>query len=320
MFSIFYQLLCLFLLYSFLGWGLEVAHCSIKTGAFVNRGFLNGPVCPIYGIGATLVVFCLQPLNDRLFLLFIASTILTSLLELLGGFVLDKLFHIKWWDYSDMPFHVGGYICLKFSLLWGVGCLFLVKFIHPPILAFVQWLPFGLAVVLLCIFYALFFCDLTVTVAAVLKMNRNLGEIAELVATLKSGSDKMAESLGNTALFVADKLDDLELEEKKEKLFSVIEAQREKQKEKWETLKEDFSRERLHTSYQLLIEKLFDNNPSIRKRLLRAFPNMKNKRNPDILKQLKAHYAKKNRKKETSKEAPAGEENTNSSVNDDSSK
>ena len=106
-----YRYLWSFFAYAFLGWCMEVSFAALTSGRFVNRGFLNGPVCPIYGCGAVIVLFCLEPLKDHLFWLFVGSVILTSALEWLTGFVLEKIFHERWWDYSDMPFNLGGYIC-----------------------------------------------------------------------------------------------------------------------------------------------------------------------------------------------------------------
>lgn len=116
-----YQILAFFLIYSCLGWCLEVIYAAVSTGQLVNRGFLNGPVCPIYGFGMIIVLFTLSPLVDNLLLLYIGGVILPSVLELAGGWALYKLYHTRWWDYSDFPFNIGGYICLEFSLLWGVG-------------------------------------------------------------------------------------------------------------------------------------------------------------------------------------------------------
>ena len=112
-----YELLWLFFIYAFFGWCIEVVFCGLNEGHFINRGFLNGPVCPIYGVGGVIVVLCLTPIKDNIFLLFVGSALLTSILELITGFALDKIFHARWWDYTDMPFNIGGYICLKFSIL-----------------------------------------------------------------------------------------------------------------------------------------------------------------------------------------------------------
>ena len=111
-----YETLFLFFIYAFLGWCLEVAYHALVTGQFINRGFLNGPWCPVYGFGALAVLACLLPLRENQFLLFLGSVAVTSAIEWLTGFALEKLFHQHWWDYSDQPFNLNGYICLRFSL------------------------------------------------------------------------------------------------------------------------------------------------------------------------------------------------------------
>ena len=98
-----YHLLWIFFIYAFLGWCTEVSYAALKTGRFVNRGFLNGPVCPVYGFGVVIVLWVLEPLRGNLLLLFLGSVALTSLLEWLTGFVLERLFHQRWWDYSQEP-------------------------------------------------------------------------------------------------------------------------------------------------------------------------------------------------------------------------
>lgn len=97
----FYTLCWVFLIYGFLGWCCEVIFAGVNQGKFVNRGFLNGPICPIYGCGMLLVLLILWPLRHRLLLLFIGSVALCTLLEYIVGFLLEKLFHQKWWDYSN---------------------------------------------------------------------------------------------------------------------------------------------------------------------------------------------------------------------------
>ena len=136
-----YSILWLFLIYAFLGWCAEVCYAALRTGRFVNRGFLNGPVCPIYGFGVLIVLTCLEPLRENLLLLFLGSVVLTSLLEWVTGLLLEKLFHQRWWDYSDQPLNLGGYICLRFSILWGLACLFVVKIVHPSVLLLVRLIP-----------------------------------------------------------------------------------------------------------------------------------------------------------------------------------
>jgi len=99
----FYEVVWIFLIYAFIGWCTEVSYATLDAGKFVNRGFLNGPYCPIYGIGVLVVVVILTPLKNSLLILFIGSFVLTSVLEYITGYVLEKVFHNKWWDYSDKP-------------------------------------------------------------------------------------------------------------------------------------------------------------------------------------------------------------------------
>ena len=126
-----YFFILYFFTYGFLGWCTEVAYATTKQHKFVNRGFLNGPICPIYGIGVGVVVQFLTPVRENLILLYITSTILVTLIEWVTGFLMDKIFHHKWWDYSGQPLNIGGYVCLLFSLVWGAACVLIVKIIHP---------------------------------------------------------------------------------------------------------------------------------------------------------------------------------------------
>ena len=117
-----YEIMLLFFIYSFLGWCVEVAFVAVTTGKVVDRGFLNGPVCPIYGCGMVGVLIILLPVKNNVWLLFLGGMIICSTVELFGGWILDKIFHMRWWDYSEKPFNIGGYICLPFSIMWGICC------------------------------------------------------------------------------------------------------------------------------------------------------------------------------------------------------
>ena len=160
-----YFILLYFFVYGFLGWCTEVAFAGVKEGKFVNRGFLNGPICPIYGVGVAVVVSCLDGLKDNLILLYISSVVLVTALEWFTGFILDKLFHNKWWDYSSMPLNLNGYVCLLFSLIWGVACVLTL------------------------------FVDLYVTVTDILKMNRKLAKMNEIATELHRISDEIGENI-----------------------------------------------------------------------------------------------------------------------------
>ena len=110
-----YQLAFFFFIYSFAGWCIEVCCAAIQKRKFVNRGFVNGPLCPIYGSGAVLFAIFLPELKEAPFFLFLAGAILASILEFTTGALLEKLFHRKWWDYSNIRWNYEGYVCLPFS-------------------------------------------------------------------------------------------------------------------------------------------------------------------------------------------------------------
>ena len=129
--SIYYSILYFFV-YGFLGWCTEVIFAAFKQHRFVNRGFLNGPICPIYGVGVTLVIACLEAFQSNLLLLYISSVILVTVLEGVTGWAMDKLFHNKWWIIQT-AFNIGGYVCLLFSLIWGRCMRFHRVFVHPLI-------------------------------------------------------------------------------------------------------------------------------------------------------------------------------------------
>ena len=130
-----------FFVYAFLGWCVEVAYAAITTRELVNRGFLNGPICPIYGCGMTVMIAVLgrftMPSSDmawyqNVLVAFFGGMVITTLVELVGGYILYKMFHTRWWDYSMYRFNLGGFICPQFSLLWGLGSVLLMVVVHYP--------------------------------------------------------------------------------------------------------------------------------------------------------------------------------------------
>ena len=184
-----------FFVYGFFGWCAEVAFAACKQRKFVNRGFLNGPICPIYGVGVTMVVFCLNPLKDNLLMLYLVSIVLVTVLEGVTGFAMDKIFHNKWWDYSEMPFNIGGYVCLLFSLIWGVACVLIVDLLNPPIFRALEWLPKAAGITLIVVLGGALLADLYVTTAGIIKMNKQLESMKKIAAELREISDQLGENI-----------------------------------------------------------------------------------------------------------------------------
>ena len=207
-----YQTLAYFLIYSCLGWCLEVVYAAVTTGKLVNRGFLNGPVCPIYGFGMVIVLYALTPLVDNILLLYLGGVILPSALELVGGWALYKLYRTRWWDYSDYPFNIGGYICLEFCLLWGVGTLVVMRIVHPIIAGLVAMVPTLVGVILMCILYAVYATDVVATAIAASTLADTLDTMEKLGDSIHAVSDAMTELLGTTAMTADQKMDESRLQ------------------------------------------------------------------------------------------------------------
>ena len=216
----FYELVWIFIIYAFLGWCTEVSYAALDTGKFVNRGFLNGPYCPVYGCGVVIVVAILTPLKSNLLILFIGSFFLTSVLEYVTGFILEKAFHNKWWDYSDKPFNIHGYVCLKFSIYWGLACTFIMDILHPIIYKFINVIPFMLGVVILTIFMLGFAVDLCVTVSTILKFNKRLKLLDELAAKMHDLSDGIGENIYENVANMIEKSE--EFQETHEELLTKL--------------------------------------------------------------------------------------------------
>lgn len=193
------------LIYGFIGWCGEVIFAALCLGKFVNRGFLGGPICPIYGFGMLTVLCVLTPVEGKLAVLFFGSVVLATVLELVTGFILDKIFSQKWWDYSEMPFNIGGYVCPLFSLLWGIGCVLAVRVIHPIVNHAIVLVPHKIGVVLLCVLWGLFVADFVYTAIGLAGLNREIRAVSEAERILKKISDDLGEKLADGTLDVMEK-------------------------------------------------------------------------------------------------------------------
>lgn len=282
----FYNFLWLFFIYSLLGWCGEVAYVALKEGHFVNRGFLNGPLCPIYGAGALCIHVLLFPHKDNKLILFLGSMLLASLIELIAGFLLDKIFHHRWWDYSNIPFNLGGYICPLFSLLWGSATMIVVDTVHPLVLKFIAFLPETLGLILLSILLLYFIIDLVATVRSVLNLNKRLRRIDELGILIHEGSDTLGKDISKGVLDFADYKKSLE-EKRKAKRDSYLEEinlRLEKQHA-------DLSR--VIEEWQSTREKLLKELPTGQHRLLKAFPKLKSRNHTSALEKIKEALAER---------------------------
>lgn len=180
--SYLHQLVFYFTIYSFLGWSIEVAYAYSISKKFVNRGFLFGPFCPIYGFGLLSLIVLIKPFDKNFFLFFLGSMLVTSIIEYLTGFILEKIFKTHWWDYSTEKFNLHGYICLKFSIYWGIFGTLLYYFIHPSIALLINNISPKLISILCPILILYFLTDFILTLHSLLKIKtiyKNLQKIKE---------------------------------------------------------------------------------------------------------------------------------------------
>lgn len=297
------QIVWYFLIYSFLGWCLEVAYCSIVDGKVINRGFLNGPVCPIYGFGMLTILFLLRyagysdVTQTSYPLLFFGGMVLSTLLELIGGWALLKLFHTRWWDYTNRRFNYKGYICLQFSLAWGLGGVFAIKVLHKSISNFVESILFTTvsSIVLLAGLTCVLIADFTLTVFVVAGLNKKLQELDEYTNKMRLISNDLSEFIGTKALDVDEKIS--ESKQQADELIGTLldkttvdEKILEKQERVTQRLKE-VQNKRMELKEKYVNQFLKPN------RLLKAFPNMSHTQYDDILKELKEFIQEQNAKK-----------------------
>ena len=255
------QNILLFFIYSFLGWVCETIYCSVGSRHFVNRGFLNGPLCPVYGFGALIVVFAMQPFSKNIVLTFLAGMILTSALEYITGWLLEMLFHLKLWDYSARFLNINVRFCLKNSLLFGVMAVVTVFWIHPHFSSRVTAVPAEWMILITGVLIGVLIADLVLTVYTILKMNGRLKQIQAVAEELYAKAESLrAELSENTKRFG-------------EELQKQVEERKEQVSDRLSRLKEKGVDGR-------------ENPRFFERRMLRAFPHMRQTRYPEALEKL----------------------------------
>lgn len=175
-----------FFIYAFLGWICESIFCSIGNKKIINRGFLNGPICPIYGFGAIIIICFLTRFQNNIVLLFLFGVLITSILEYMTGYILEKIFNTKWWDYSNRKFNIKGRVCLRNSILFGIMGIFLIKFIHNSIIHVVSIIPNIVILVIVSIISIYLIVDITVTLKAMKRLNIKLNALDDMTKELRT--------------------------------------------------------------------------------------------------------------------------------------
>ena len=207
------QWLLFFFLYSFFGWIWESCYVSLREHRWVNRGFMHGPMLPLYGSGAVSVLIITLPVRDNLPLVFIMGMKLATLLEFFTGMVMESLFHVRYWDYSHLKFNVKGYICPVASLCWGVFSIMMVKVVHIPIEEVILKIPMAIADGLAFVLTVVAAVDFTQSFNEAMDMKKMLAQLDEtkvqirkLQERIREASEDMSEKLRTAAGEVPEKL------------------------------------------------------------------------------------------------------------------
>lgn len=182
-------LIIYFSIYSFTGWICEVIYCSILSKKIVNRGFLVGPVCPVYGIGSLFIIWLLKPVETSIPMIFLGAIVIASTIEYVTSWLLEVLFSTKWWDYRDRKFNIAGRVCLRNSVLFGILSIALMKVIYPFTLTIVGLLPDIWVKLSSISLLTAFIVDSVFTVNTLVNLNGRLKKLHEFTEELKKNTD-----------------------------------------------------------------------------------------------------------------------------------
>ena len=260
-----YDAFLVFIIFSVIGWISEVIFVLLFVDhKFVNRGFLHGPLCPIYGLGGLVILLLPSRLYSTWIPLFFASMVLCTIVEYFSSWLLEKLFHTLWWDYSNVPLNIHGRVCLIMSVLFGFLGLFIIRFAMPHIMNVLDSIGAPWIKRISLVIFVILIVDFGFTVRKLVDFRTALVKIKEFGESLKTryGSEEWFK--GNTI----------------SEMISSIKKQHELDKKD------------VHPSLIEKIEKLQERHPSIERFLLR-FPTIKSRVYPESLHLLKNHYIRK---------------------------
>lgn len=213
------QWLLFFFCYSFCGWIWECCYVSARKRRWVNRGFLRGPLLPIYGTGAVMILWAVIPVRDSPALVFLLGMLAATALEYATGAAMEALFKVRYWDYSKQPCNLHGYICLTSSVAWGFFSVLLVRFLHPPVEDLVLALPGFLADALACV----------LTVAATADAVRSFQaamDLREVLARLTEENEDLRRLAKRAEVYSAFAADDLRKYRERTEVERVLRRQR----------------------------------------------------------------------------------------------
>ncbi len=195
----------LFMIYSFIGWFIEVIDIFLITKKWINRGFLLGPYCPIYGYGSLFIIYFLHSYTDNPLVLFIMTVVICSILEYGTSYVMEKIFKARWWDYSNSKFNINGRICLVNMILFGIGGCLILYIANPFITHILSLIPDQILTIMAIVLFVIFLTDNLVSFKVILNFKKvatnirkdSTEEISKRVKAVLSSSSFLGKRLMN---------------------------------------------------------------------------------------------------------------------------
>ena len=175
-----------YFVFSVLGWIWESIYCTIKERKWQNRGFLYGPLCPIYGFGSIIALLVYDLISLGIvyqlswWMTLIVGFFLSMILEYPTSYILEKLFHARWWDYSDLPLNINGRTCVITSLGFGIGAIIIMNYLIPSYEQALVIIPASIIAISCVIFVAIHSSDITLTVSHLTNFQKNIDEMEEI--------------------------------------------------------------------------------------------------------------------------------------------
>jgi len=186
------KLLTLFYIYSIAGWIMETVSISIREKKFVDRGFLIGPYCPIYGTGVVLITILLKKYSDDVIATFIMSIVICGILEYFTSFLMEKIFKARWWDYSTRKFNLNGRVCLQNLIIFGILGTFIIFVTNPFLLEHIEYISELVLQIILVIFTIIFFVDVIVSYKVIFGLKNISKELKDNTVEI---SDKVKKTI-----------------------------------------------------------------------------------------------------------------------------
>ncbi|MDD3367317.1 MAG: putative ABC transporter permease [Lachnospiraceae bacterium] len=295
------QWLFFFYFYCFIGWCYESTYVSIRQQHFVNRGFMRGPFLPLYGSGAIIMLIVSLPFKGNLMMIYIAGCVGATTLEFLTGFVMERLFRMRYWDYSKQYFNCNGYIFLQATLLWGFLTIFMTQYWHKPIERFALAVPAKVMDPMVSVVTLILVIDFTLSFKTALDLRNILLKVSQAKADMlriKKRLDVLVAVNGEDRQMFK-----LDLEIKTDELRLLIEERLEQLRAKasnselLESAIEEFNdlKEKYHINLEIR-SRLLNIKDSFQRAMLQGNPYMVSEKFRDTLEDMKEAARKKRNK------------------------